>query len=85
LKRIAIIGAGGAGKTRLVCALGQALDLPAVVDLDAYYYGPGLATAPTGPVGGPLLRAWQVLRRWALGHLGPSPGIPPGLRPELDR
>jgi hypothetical protein len=40
VKRIAVIGAGGAGKTRLACALGQALDLP-VVHLDAHYYGPG--------------------------------------------
>jgi hypothetical protein len=35
VKRIAVIGAGGAGKTRLARALGQALDLP-VVHLDAH-------------------------------------------------
>jgi hypothetical protein len=29
VKRIAVIGAGGAGKTRLARALGQVLDLPA--------------------------------------------------------
>ena len=40
MKRVAVIGAGGAGKTRLARALGAALDLP-VVHLDAHYYGPG--------------------------------------------
>ena len=84
MKRIAIIGAGGAGKTRLACVLGQALDHP-VVHLDAYYYCPGWQPLPTGPVGGPLLCARHVLPRWALGHLGTSPGIPPGLRPKVDR
>lgn len=34
------MGAGGAGKTHLARALGQALDLP-VVHLDAHYSGPG--------------------------------------------
>jgi adenylate kinase family enzyme len=45
LKRIAVIGAGGAGKTRLARALGAALDLP-VVHLDAFSYGPGWQPLP---------------------------------------
>jgi adenylate kinase family enzyme len=40
VNRIAVIGAGGAGKTRLAHTLGHLLDLP-VIHLDAYYYGPG--------------------------------------------
>jgi adenylate kinase family enzyme len=121
LNRIAVIGASGAGKTRLARALGQALDLP-VVHLDAHCYGPGwqplspahwaerqrqLAAAERWVMDGnyastlalrleradtivfldlpPLLCAWRVLRRWALGHLCPAPHLPPGLRPKLDR
>ena len=121
MKRIAVIGAGGAGKTRLVCALGQALDLP-VVHLDLHYYGPGwlplpptewvdrqrqLAAAERWVMDGnyastlairlqradmvvfldlpPLLCAWRILRRWAVGHLRPAADLPPGLRPTVDR
>jgi adenylate kinase family enzyme len=121
VKRIAVIGAGGAGKTRLARALGQVLDLP-VVHLDAHYYGPRwqplqpdrwaerqrrLAVADGWVMDGnyagtlalrleradtvvfldlpPLVCAWQVVRRWALGRLAPAPDLPAGLRPKLDR
>jgi adenylate kinase family enzyme len=40
MKRIAVIGAGGAGKTHLARTLGHTLGLP-VIHLDAHYYGPG--------------------------------------------
>jgi adenylate kinase family enzyme len=40
MKRIAVIGGGGAGKTYLAHRLGRALGLP-VIHLDAHYYGPG--------------------------------------------
>jgi hypothetical protein len=33
----------------------------------------------------PLLCAWQVLWRWALGRWRPAPDLPAGLRPNLDR
>ena len=33
----------------------------------------------------PLVCAWQVVRRWALGRLAPAPDLPAGLRPKLDR
>jgi len=46
MKRIAVIGAGGAGKTRLARTLGRVLGLP-VIHLDAHYYGPGWQ--PSGP------------------------------------
>jgi adenylate kinase family enzyme len=45
VNRIAVIGAGGAGKTRLARALGRALHLP-VVHLDAHSYGPGWRPLP---------------------------------------
>lgn len=121
MKRIAVIGAGGAGKTSLARALGQALDLP-VVHLDAHYYGAGWEPLPParwsehqrrlvaadrwvmdGNYAGtlalrleradtvvfldlpPLLCGWQVLWRWALGHLRPAPDLPQGVRPKVDR
>jgi hypothetical protein len=33
----------------------------------------------------PLLCGWQVVPRWALGHLRPAPDLSPGLRPKVDR
>jgi hypothetical protein len=45
VNRIAVIGAGGAGKTRLARTLGRVLDLP-VVHLDAHYYNPDWQPLP---------------------------------------
>ena len=121
MKRIAVIGAGGAGKTRLARTLGHLLDLP-VIHLDAHYYGPGWRPLPPADWAArqrqlfsgkrwvadgnyastlalrlqradtivfldlpPLLCAWQVLRRWALGRRRPAPDLPAGLHPKVDR
>jgi ATP-dependent protease HslVU (ClpYQ) ATPase subunit len=40
MKRIAVIGAGGVGKTHLARTLDHILGLP-MIHLDAHYYGPG--------------------------------------------
>ena len=40
MKRVAIIGSGGAGKSTLAVSLGEKLDLP-VIHLDTYYWQPG--------------------------------------------
>jgi adenylate kinase family enzyme len=45
VNRIAVIGAGGAGKSHLARTLGQRLDLP-VIHLDAHYWGPGWRPLP---------------------------------------
>jgi hypothetical protein len=44
MKRIAVIGAGGAGKTHLARTLDHILGLP-MIHLDAHYYGPGWQTS----------------------------------------
>jgi len=51
--RVAVIGCGGAGKSRLALALGRRLDLP-VVHLDEHYWRPGWQ--PTDP------SAWRALQ-----------------------
>lgn len=45
MKRIMIIGSGGAGKSTLARQLGEALQLP-VHHLDAYYWKPGWTPTP---------------------------------------
>lgn len=40
LRRWLVLGAGGAGKTRLAVELGRVLELP-VIHLDRHYWGPG--------------------------------------------
>jgi adenylate kinase family enzyme len=121
VNRIAVIGASGAGKTRLARTLGHLLDLP-VIHLDAHYYGPGWQPLPPADWAArhrqlaaeerwvldgnyastlaprleradtiifldlpPLLCAWQVLLRWAGDRRRPTPDLPAGLHPKLDR
>jgi adenylate kinase family enzyme len=119
-RRVAVVGAGAAGKPTLARQLGRVLGLP-VVHLDAHHYGPGWRPAARadwvarqrrlvagerwvldGNYAGtlparldhadmvvfldlpPLLCAWQVVVRWALGRLRPALDLPLGLRPKLD-
>ncbi|WP_189251836.1 adenylate kinase [Lentzea flava] len=45
MKRVVILGRGGAGKSTLATALGAATGLP-VVELDQHFWGPGLQATP---------------------------------------
>jgi adenylate kinase family enzyme len=70
VKRVAILGRGGAGKTVLAQKLSQALDLPAI-ELDSIFWQPGLRPTPE--------REWAEIQRklvardrWIIdGDLGP--------------
>jgi adenylate kinase family enzyme len=54
MQRVAVVGAGGAGKTTFALALGRRLGLP-VVHLDTLYYGPSWEPAPPAE--------WELLQR----------------------
>lgn len=49
MKRVAILGRAGAGKSTLARAIGEALDLP-VIHLDVLVYGPEWARLPVASV-----------------------------------
>lgn len=47
MRRVVVVGCGGAGKTTFALELGRALDLP-VVHLDRFYWRPGWEPTPSG-------------------------------------
>lgn len=55
MRRILVIGSGGAGKSKLARDLGRILGLP-VVNLDAHYWNPGWVETPTKEWGGIVKR-----------------------------
>ncbi|GGJ63431.1 hypothetical protein GCM10010121_087570 [Streptomyces brasiliensis] len=70
MKRVVILGRGGAGKSTLAATLGTATGLP-VIELDKHFWGPVLEATPPdrwAAVQGELARADQ----WIMdGDLGP--------------
>lgn len=70
MKRVVILGRGGAGKSTLAAALGRATGLP-VVELDKHFWGPNLEAMPR--------ELWEVVQgelaaadEWIMdGDLGP--------------
>lgn len=70
MRRVVILGRGGAGKSTLAATMGTATGLP-VIELDRHFWGPGLEPTP--------LELWAVVQgelaeadRWIMdGDLGP--------------
>ncbi|MFD4668093.1 DNA topology modulation protein FlaR [Lentzea sp. NPDC058450] len=79
MKRVVILGRGGAGKSTLARALGAATGLP-VVELDKHFWGPNLEATP--------LELWEVVQgelaaadEWVMdGDLGPYDALDVRLR-----
>ena len=79
MRRVVVLGRGGAGKSILAARLGTALDLP-VVELDKHFWPPDLTPMPK--------ERWAAVQRglvrdarWVLdGDLGPYDVLPVRLR-----
>ncbi|WP_394619485.1 hypothetical protein JNUCC0626_10410 [Lentzea sp. JNUCC 0626] len=79
MKRVLILGRGGAGKSTLARTLGAATGLP-VVELDKHFWGPNLEATP--------LELWEVVQgelaeanEWIMdGDLGPYDALEVRLR-----
>jgi hypothetical protein len=67
VKRVVILGPGGAGKTTFAYALGKATGLP-VIALDKHFWRPGLTATPTDE----WIAVQPRAERWIMdGDLGP--------------
>ncbi len=73
MRRIAIIGNGGGGKSTLARALGKQLGIP-VHEVDQVQWLPGWRRAPLDEVA-PLLEGWAANDRWIIDGFGPWPVI----------
>jgi adenylate kinase family enzyme len=73
VRRIAVIGNGGGGKSTLARALGQHLGIP-VHEVDDIQWLPGWRRAPLDEVAH-TLDAWAADDRWIIDGFGPWPVI----------
>ena len=73
MRRIAVIGNGGGGKSTLARALGKTLDLP-VHEVDEVQWLPGWRRAPLDEVA-PILEGWAADDAWIIDGFGPWPVI----------
>jgi adenylate kinase family enzyme len=73
VRRIAVIGNGGGGKSTLARALGKSLDIP-VHEVDEVQWLPGWRRAPLDEVV-PILEGWAADDAWIIDGFGPWPVI----------
>ncbi len=73
MRRIAVIGNGGGGKSTLARALGKHLGLP-VHEVDEVQWLPGWRRAPLDEVA-PTLERWAAEDSWIIDGFGPWPVI----------
>lgn len=73
MRRIAIIGNGGGGKSTLARALGKHLDIP-VHEVDEVQWLPGWRRAPLDEVA-LILEGWAANDSWIIDGFGPWPVI----------
>jgi adenylate kinase family enzyme len=73
VRRVAVIGNGGGGKSTLARALGQHLGLP-VHEVDEVQWLPGWRRAPLDEVAH-TLEAWAAQDAWIIDGFGPWPVI----------
>jgi adenylate kinase family enzyme len=79
MRRVVVLGRGGAGKSTLACRLGAALDLP-VIELDKHFWPPDLTPMPKDRWAD-VQRDLITPDRWILdGDLGPYDVLPVRLR-----
>jgi adenylate kinase family enzyme len=73
MRRIAVIGNGGGGKSTLARALGNHLVIP-VREVDQVQWLPGWRRAPLDEVV-PILESWAASDSWVIDGFGPWPVI----------
>jgi adenylate kinase family enzyme len=73
MRRIAVIGNGGGGKSTLARALGNHLVIP-VREVDQVQWLPGWRRAPLDEVV-PILESWAACDSWVIDGFGPWPVI----------
>jgi adenylate kinase family enzyme len=73
MRRIAVIGNGGGGKSTLARALGRHLGIP-VREVDEVQWLPGWRRAPLDEVA-PVLEGWAADDSWVIDGFGPWPVI----------
>jgi len=73
VRRIAVIGNGGGGKSTLCRALGERLELP-VYEVDAVQWLPGWRAAPLDETTR-ILESWAADDEWIIDGFGPFPVI----------
>jgi len=73
MRRIAVIGNGGGGKSTLARALGQHLGIP-VHEVDEVQWLPGWRRAPLDEVAH-ILEGWAAADSWVIDGFGPWPVI----------